>query len=68
MCGVNDIHQLGIENTQNSNDHIYNKDDIFNNNCYDIVKPVTVESFLKMKVKKLSCGESHSLAVSNFVF
>ena len=63
MCGVNDLNQLGLEGGTKTNDHIYKKDDIFDNKCFDVVKPTIVECFIKMKVRKISCGESHCLAL-----
>ncbi len=33
------------------------------NKCSDVVIPTPIESFLNMKVKKIACGESHSIAV-----
>jgi len=62
VCGVNDLNQLGIDQPENI-DHVYNKHDIFNNRCYDVIYPTPIECFLNMKVIKIACGESHCLAV-----
>ena len=62
VCGVNDINQLGIDQPTNI-DHVYNKHDIFNNKCYDVIYPTPLECFFNMKVIKIACGESHCLAV-----
>ena len=60
VCGVNDINQLGIDQPTNI---VYNKHDIFNNKCYDVIYPTPLECFFNMKVIKIACGESHCLAV-----
>lgn len=62
VCGVNDLNQLGIEQPENI-DHVFNKHDIFNNRCFDVIYPTKIECFLNMKVIKIACGESHCLAV-----
>jgi len=56
------MNQLGIEQPS-SVDHLFYKEDILNNKCMDVVTPTFVECFLKMKVIKVACGESHCLAV-----
>lgn len=63
VCGLNDLNQLGIEQPTTT-DHIFYKENGFNNRCFDVVNPTFVECFLRMKVKKVACGESHCLAVS----
>jgi alpha-tubulin suppressor-like RCC1 family protein len=62
VCGVNDLNQLGIDQPENM-DHIFNKDDIFNNKCFDVIYPTPIECFFNMKVIQIACGESHCLAV-----
>ena len=58
--GVNDLNQLGI-NDMPSKKHLFNKDFF----CCDFIFPTKVECFIKMKVKKIACGEGHCLAVIN---
>ena len=58
-CGVNDLYQLGIQESP-PKDHLFHKEE---DTCYDFILPTKVDYFLKMKVKKISCGEGHCLAV-----
>ena len=60
-CGVNDLYQLGIQDIP-PKEHLFDKDE---DTCYDFVNPTKVDYFLKMKVKNISCGEGHCLAVIN---
>ena len=60
-CGVNDLYQLGIHE-EPSKEHLYDKKE---DTCYDFIIPTKVDYFLKMKVKNISCGEGHCLAVIN---
>ena len=32
--------------------------------CYDIVTPIKIEMFMRMKIINVSCGESHVLAIT----
>ena len=58
-CGVNDLHQLGIQEKP-SREHLFNQSEEM---CYDFVYPTKVDYFLNMRVLKISCGEGHCLAV-----
>ena len=58
--GVNDLNQLGI-NGMPSKKHLFNEEFC----CYDFPFPTRVDCFMKMKVKKIACGEGHCLAVIN---
>lgn len=49
-CGMNDFSQLGIENPKQ--EHL------------DVPEPTQLVCFLGCKVKKIACGESHSVAVT----
>ena len=53
--GINDLNQCGIDN---------NKTFINENFCYDIVTPIKIEMFIRMKIINVSCGESHVLAIT----
>ena len=57
-CGVNDLNQLGINETS-SKEHLINKEIT----CYDFVFPTKVDCFLNMKILKIACGEGHCLAI-----
>ena len=57
-CGVNDLNQLGI-NESSTKEHL--KDKFIS--CFDFVFPAKVDCFLNMKVLKIACGEGHCLAV-----
>ena len=61
-CGSNDLGQLGVKKESKTKEHLFDPADDFNI-CYDIVTPIKIEFFNKMKVKKLACGESHCLAI-----
>ena len=62
---MNDLGQLGIDNPT-SIDHLYYKDD-YNSKCTDVVFPMYVDCFSGMRVKRVACGESHCLAVSEYI-
>ena len=51
--GINDLNQCGIDNNLIANDL-----------CYDIVTPIKIEMFMRMKIINISCGESHVLAIT----
>ena len=53
--GINDLNQCGIDN---------NKTFINEYLCYDIVTPIKIEMFIRMKIINVSCGESHVLAIT----
>lgn len=62
-CGNNDYGQIGMSNEiEISRSHLFNPNDDFYS-CNDIVFPRQLEIFSKMKVKKISCGEGHCLAI-----
>ena len=52
--GINDLNQCGIDNKSYINEYL----------CYDIVTPIKIEMFIKMKIINVSCGESHVLAIT----
>ena len=52
--GINDLNQCGIDNRAYINEYL----------CYDIVTPIKIEMFIKMKIINISCGESHVLAIT----
>ena len=52
--GINDLNQCGIDNRTIINEYL----------CYDIVTPIKIEMFMKMKIINISCGESHVLAIT----
>ena len=52
--GINDLNQCGIDNKSYINEYL----------CYDIVTPIKIEMFIKMKIISVSCGESHVLAIT----
>ena len=54
-CGNNDLNQLGFNNEKNYN----------NKKCHDLILPTLIDSFSTFQVKKISCGESHCLAIIN---
>ena len=58
-CGVNDLLQLGTEDLSNNDEFLFNKSE----KCFDFIFPIKIESFLNMKVEKISCGEGHCLAI-----
>lgn len=63
-CGANDIYQLGFITNDDNTKHLFNNpNEIYNSKCHDIVDPTIVDSFIGMKVLKIKCGESHSLAL-----
>ena len=51
--GINDLNQCGIDNNSIANDL-----------CNDIVTPIKIEMFMRMKIINISCGESHVLAIT----
>ena len=51
--GINDLNQCGIDNNLIANDL-----------CNDIVTPIKIEMFMRMKIINISCGESHVLAIT----
>ena len=51
--GINDLNQCGIDNNSFSNGI-----------CNDIVTPIKIEMFMRMKIINISCGESHVLAIT----
>ena len=53
-CGVNDLYQLGIQESPPIKKE---------GQCRDIVFPTIVECFSFMKVEKISCGEAHCIAI-----
>ena len=55
VCGVNDLNQLGINESNHNNNKI----------CTDIIWPMKLEYLYRQKVIKLSCGEGHCLAIIN---
>ena len=50
--GINDLNQCGIRTVEN--EYL----------CDDIVSPVKIEMFMRMKIINVSCGESHVLAIT----
>ena len=52
--GINDLNQCGIDNRTVINEYL----------CYDIVTPIKIEMFMRMKIINVSCGESHVLAIT----
>ena len=52
--GINDLNQCGIDNKEVENINL----------CNDIVTPIKIEMFIKMKIINISCGESHVLAIT----
>ena len=52
--GINDLNQCGIDNKLVENINL----------CNDIVTPIKIEMFIKMKIINISCGESHVLAIT----
>lgn len=62
-CGANDYGQLGIKNISYFTEHLHDSIKNGSNFCYDIIYPLKLDIFSKMKVKKISCGDSHTLAI-----
>ena len=52
--GINDLNQCGIDNRTIINEYL----------CTDIVNPIKIEMFMRMKIINISCGESHVLAIT----
>ena len=52
--GINDLNQCGIDNKLVENSNL----------CNDIVTPIKIEMFMRMKIINISCGESHVLAIT----
>ena len=52
--GINDLNQCGIDNKLVENINL----------CNDIVTPIKIEMFMRMKIINISCGESHVLAIT----
>ena len=52
--GINDLNQCGIDNRFVENINL----------CNDIVTPIKIEMFIRMKIINISCGESHVLAIT----
>ena len=52
--GINDLNQCGIDNRTVLNEYL----------CNDIVTPIKIEMFMRMKIINVSCGESHVLAIT----
>ena len=52
--GINDLNQCGIDNRTVVNEYL----------CDDIVSPIKIEMFMRMKIINVSCGESHVLAIT----
>ena len=52
--GINDLNQCGIDNREVENIHL----------CNDIVTPIKIEMFIRMKIINIACGESHVLAIT----
>ena len=52
--GINDLNQCGIDNKYVENINL----------CNDIVTPIKIEMFIRMKIINISCGESHVLAIT----
>ena len=52
--GINDLNQCGIDNRTIINEYL----------CDDIVNPIKIEMFIRMKIINVSCGESHVLAIT----
>ena len=52
--GINDLNQCGIDNRTVINEYL----------CNDIVTPIKIEMFMRMKIINVSCGESHVLAIT----
>ena len=53
-AGINDLNQCGIDNKEVENINL----------CNDIITPIKIEMFIKMKIINISCGESHVLAIT----
>ena len=58
LCGINDLYQLGLKDKEK-------KEKIFNHEiqCDDYIYPSLLRAFNNKKVEKISCGESHTLAI-----
>ena len=52
--GINDLNQCGINNRTVINEYL----------CNDIVTPIKIEMFMRMKIINVFCGESHVLAIT----
>ena len=52
--GINDLNQCGIDNKLVENNYL----------CNDIITPIKIEMFIRMKIISVSCGESHVLAIT----
>ena len=52
--GINDLNQCGIDNKYVENINL----------CNDIITPIKIEMFIRMKIINISCGESHVLAIT----
>jgi len=52
--GINDLNQCGIDNKLVENINL----------CNDIISPIKIEMFIRMKIINISCGESHVLAIT----
>ena len=52
--GINDLNQCGIDNKLVANVNL----------CNDIISPIKIEMFIRMKIINISCGESHVLAIT----
>ena len=52
--GINDLNQCGINSKKLINECL----------CTDILRPIKIEMFMRMKIINLSCGESHVLAIT----
>ena len=52
--GINDLNQCGVDSRTITNEYL----------CDDIVSPIKIEMFMRMKIINVSCGESHVLAIT----
>lgn len=68
-CGMNDLGQLGIDNTKQELEKFKMNLTARSNRQFetsvDIGTPTKLDVFQGMQVKNVSCGENHSMAVIN---
>ena len=52
--GINNLNQYGIDNKLVENINL----------CNNIISPIKIEMFIRMKIINISCGESHALVIT----